>query len=257
MTENDEHWHRVERSKLFMTFPAVLIAILAANFVWEAVRANVRVPVEELPWRISVADLPTTANLLAVFGGLMLARAQFARTVRPSFGYAWVRAGADGSRWALHFYNAGPGHAKISLVRYRVAFHGEAHPGQSDWVGFPALENLLQSHGVGQPDLELEWIGRAPLPPQPQPFDGLRIGEFSCRALAAIDHLDIEIVAEDGVGDRHRLLLRSTARLPSSAVEMLGAMRARASVGGPVGPSQTRGDAARGDTADHRTPQAS
>ncbi|MDT0529590.1 hypothetical protein RM555_11390 [Micromonospora sp. DSM 115977] len=227
MTEHDRHWHQVRRSKMFTALPAALVSILAGNFLWEAVRANVKVPVGELPWRLSVLDLPTTANLLAVFGGLMLARAQFAKTVRPHFGYGWMQKEGDGGRWILYFFNAGPGHATVTQILYRIAFHGEERTGASEWIRFPDLDARLRRRGIEEADAELTWIGRTPVVPQQRGVDGLKIGEFSYRALAAIGHLDVEILAEDSVGDRHRLLIRSTARLPSKATRVIDSLRAR------------------------------
>jgi hypothetical protein len=58
---------------MFMMLPAAIVTTLLGNFVWEAIRANAQVPQDELPWQLSLVNLSTTANLLAVFGGLMLA----------------------------------------------------------------------------------------------------------------------------------------------------------------------------------------
>jgi len=70
---DERHWHTVYRSPLFVTLPFSVLALLFANLLWEAVRANVPVPVDGLPWRLSIIDLPTSAQLVAAIGGLILA----------------------------------------------------------------------------------------------------------------------------------------------------------------------------------------
>ncbi|MEV4483529.1 hypothetical protein [Micromonospora coxensis] len=222
----DRHWHTIHRSRLFVTLPAAVLVLLAVNFLWEAVRANASVDARDLPWRLSVVDLPTTANLLAVFGGLMLARAQFARTMRPHFGYSWMEEDTAGYAWSLYFHNGGPGHAQILAVTWSVSFQGADGTRRFRWL--PDLEDELRVHGLGPADVELLWLGRAPVVPQQRATDGFRLGRFSYRALAVVDTLDIEITAEDGIGDRHTLFLRSTARLPSKAVAVVEATRAAA-----------------------------
>ncbi len=214
---NERHWHTIYRSPLFVTLPAAIIVLLAANFVWEVVRANAHVDTTVSPWSLSVADLSTSAQLLAAFGGLQLARAQFARTVRPHFGYSWTQESGTTDRWDLHFYNGGPGHAQVIRVRYRVSFVDDDDGAASGWTGLADLESRLEAHAITGLDADLVWLGRAPAIPQNQSQDGFRLGRFSVRALALIDRLDVEILATDSVGDEHVLIIRSTARLPLRA----------------------------------------
>jgi hypothetical protein len=145
--------------------------------------------------------------------------------VRPHFGYSWTEKNDDNGRWALYFYNAGPGHAKIVSIFYRIAFHSEAQMGSLEWVKFPHLDAQLRNHGIEQADAELIWIGRPPLIPQQRAVDGLLLGEFSYHALATIEFLDIKISAVDSIGDLHQLLIHSPARLPPKAARIVNSLR--------------------------------
>ncbi|WP_431884971.1 hypothetical protein [Micromonospora wenchangensis] len=204
------HWHTVRRSRLFTVLPAVVLGLLGVNFVWEAVRRNVDVAATtEWPLRFSLVDLQTTVAVGAALAGLMLTRAQFARANQPRFGYSWTPHGTDGGRWELHLSNTGPGFAGVTRVDYRF--------GDGPWLPYQTFQEELAARGVRPVDADFFWLGRAPLPPQPKLTEGYRLGSFTVDGLVRCDPFEIRIQADDQLGDRHQLVINSTARLPVPA----------------------------------------
>lgn len=104
----------IRRSRLFFTFPVVIISIVSANLIWEVVRSNVA-PHELMSWpfRFTILNDSTTATVLAVFISLFMGRLQWARALRPIVGFAIDDEGMqfklDSDTWRLWVYNSGPG----------------------------------------------------------------------------------------------------------------------------------------------------
>src|SRR4051794_2867847 len=109
--------HRLEvrRVEVFVVLPVVVLFLLAENTVWEIVRANVNAePRSEWPLRFSLVDLSTSVNLLGIGLGLLLARQQWARALRPTIGTGineGRRGEKDGRVWQIWMFNDGPGMA--------------------------------------------------------------------------------------------------------------------------------------------------
>jgi hypothetical protein len=225
LSNDGRHWHEIRRSRLFVAVPTVMTSLLAANLIWGVIRQNVTSSLRaEWPLRLIILDVAPTASLLGVFGALILARAQLARTTSPHFGYSWT---LDEPRWNFHFFNGGPGHAKITAVRYSVAFHGGDPEGDGpEWLGVGDLLPLLRRHTVDLEDFDVPWVGQAPLVPQSRTQDGFLLLSATPEGLAAISRFEVEISAVDAVGDRHTLRLRATARLPRQAADGVEAIRA-------------------------------
>ncbi|MGW4698729.1 hypothetical protein [Streptomyces sp. NPDC004285] len=101
---------RVRRSPLLFTAPIGLLVLLTAVLGWEVVRAHMTGEARaDGPWRLEPLDTEPLGSLLAVAAGEVLARAQYARTVRPLLGrradWATGRLGSGVPEWrveALH-----------------------------------------------------------------------------------------------------------------------------------------------------------
>lgn len=226
-------WHTRRRSRVFVALPGVITLLLAINLIWDVIRNNVNDQYRsEWPLRLVLLDVAPTATLLGVFGALMLARAQVAQTMSPHFGYAWIEDSDDSggkaeSRWQLYFYNGGPGHAKTRSVTYKVRFYGDRDAEESDWIEVGELIQALKKHGVDRDDLDIFWLGRAPLIPQSKANEGFRLLSANYKGLAALENIEVRIAADDVVGDHHVLHIRAIARLPLHAVEGVAAWRPR------------------------------
>ncbi|MFY1622579.1 hypothetical protein ACN268_05170 [Micromonospora sp. WMMD735] len=85
------------------------------------------------------------------------------------------------------------------------------------WLPYQTFQEELAARGVRPADAEFFWLGRAPLPPQPKLTEGYRLGSFTVDGLVQCDPFEIRIQADDQLGDRHRLVINSTARLPVPA----------------------------------------
>src|SRR5512140_2640101 len=117
----------LRRNPRYSLLPLIAVTLLLALLAWEVVRSNVDEQLRrQYPWRLSFLGVETTATLAAAFIGLMVARGQFARTVRPTIGYSTRPVTGEllkdpgGAGWTVHLYNGGPGMAAVHQVDYRL-----------------------------------------------------------------------------------------------------------------------------------------
>ncbi|NJC71146.1 hypothetical protein HC031_15705 [Planosporangium thailandense] len=228
----------IQRSRLFVVLPAAALVVLAVGLVWEIVRTNMDGSVvHRWPWGFSLLPIDTAATLVTAVGGLMLARAQYARTQRPSLGFSVDAKGANpedavgAEWWQLHIFNGGPGLGVVSLVEYRAQFRdgGRGHEGRGSWCSLSDVRTVLRDHGLeDQRDYYLVWLGKgAPLTPVQRARDGCLLATFNRRALGALAVFDIRLRVRDSVGDEHERVLQLVHHLPNAVAEALGKQRQR------------------------------
>lgn len=224
-------WHHIRRSRLFVALPAAITFLLGVILLWAIVRQNIGANHRaEWPFKLIILDVAPAASLLGVFGALIFARAQLARTMSPHFGYSWtdVKDENGEQRWELHFYNGGPGHARLTSIVYLIDFY-ETDDSRSEatWLMVGDLYQVLKGRRVNFEDFDVAWIGGAPLTPQSTARDGFRLVSANVKGLAAISRFEVRMEAIDPVGDLHRLHIRATARIPLRAVQDIEEHRAR------------------------------
>lgn len=204
---------RVRRSPLLFTAPLVLLAVLILILLWEAVRANVSPGArDDWPWRLQLLDTEALGSLLAVAVGAVLARAQYARTVRPYLGWrgSW-RKGllAEGEpAWRVGILNGGQHIAVIESWECRVVLRGEAGAQAAPWVAVPDIVAALTAGGlsVGR-DYQLISFGAGfPLVGTGN-HEPVPVGVFSRRCVERVDALHIRVRVTDVVGDSHERVL--------------------------------------------------
>ncbi|MCL6292353.1 MULTISPECIES: hypothetical protein [Streptomyces] len=203
----------VRRSPLFFTAPLVLLAVLTLILLWEAVRANVSPGArDDWPWRLQLLDMEALGSLLAVAAGAVLARAQYARTVRPYLGWrgSW-RKGllAEGEpAWRVGILNGGQHIAVIESWECRVVLRGGPDAATAPWVAVPDVVTTLTADGlsVGQ-DYQLIAFGKGfPLVGTGN-YETVPVGVFSERFVQRVDALQIRVRVTDVVGDSHERVL--------------------------------------------------
>ncbi|MDQ0699584.1 hypothetical protein [Streptomyces sp. W4I9-2] len=204
---------RVRRSPLLFTAPLVLLAVLILILFWEAVRANVSPGARgDWPWRLQLLDMEALGSLLAVAAGAVLARAQYARTVRPYLGWrgSW-RKGllAEGKpAWRVGILNGSQHIAVIGSWECRVVLRGEAGAGAAPWVAVPDVVATLTAGGlsVGR-DYQLIAFGAGfPLVGTGN-YETVPVGVFSRRFVERVDALHVRVRVTDVVGDSHERVL--------------------------------------------------
>lgn len=225
----------VRRSLLFFLFPMLVISLLAGNLGWEVLRANSgRKAAAVLTF--SVIDAATTANLLALATGLLLARMQYARAVRPVISFAiddeGIRFSPDSDEWRVWIYNAGSGIAVVEDYRYYVRFVGQPVPNDRyHWVPLSVVNDQMRSRGlVDGRDFHIRWRTRGSALPSVQSYtDGSMLAWFTVKALAELERFDIVLRVTDAVGDSHQRVFPCVNRLPSVARESVARYRRRPS----------------------------
>lgn len=220
----------VRRSFAFTRLPLILIAVLILNFAWESVRLNLdRGHLAEWPWRFTLVDMSTTANLLALTTGLYLARLQWARAQQPSLNFHIDDEGAifdpNSDVWRMWISNSGPGSARVAVSEYRIAFLDSAG-GDSEWTDIHGANQAMQGQGlVDGVDYFIRWTGTPALPAVTVFTDGIRVARFSIKALAVMTRFDLRIDMVDSVGDTHRRVMSYYDRLPSVTMDAIARHR--------------------------------
>lgn len=216
----------VRRSKTFVVLPMCVFGVLLCDLLWEMARANAGPLLQQnWPWRFSLLGVSSAAALTGVFGSLILARGQFARSVRPSLGWSGNTHGAGammGSKaaWTVYLNNGGPGSCVVEEVRYRLAFRadGDRNTDQlaDEWVCLRSVVETLQYKGLKKDkDFALSEKGvGATLPPSKSYQDSPELAAFSTQALRVIMSFDVRLRVNDIVGDTHERVLRCLHAAP-------------------------------------------
>lgn len=216
----------VRRSRTFVVLPTCVFAVLLCDLVWELVRANVDTSsAGAWPWRFTLLGVPSAAALAGAIGSLILARGQFARSVRPSLGWSGNTHGAGtimGSQaaWTVYFNNGGPGSCVVDEVLYRATFRTEAaqrtDQSTENWTYLRDVFNILKDKGLEKDkDYALTAIGiGATLPPTKSYQDAKELAAFSTQALRVIMSFEVRIRVTDVVGDTHERVLRCLHAAP-------------------------------------------
>lgn len=204
---------RVRRSRLLFAAPLVLLGTLIALLVWETVRTNVSAGVRaEWPWRLQLLDTEVLGSLLAVALGAVLARAQYARSVRPHLGSrcAWTKGllRGDATAWRVSLFNAGPHMALIERCDYCVVLSGEEAAGEPRWVGGDQVVARLVAAGfVVAEDFQMAEFGTGFPLVGGAGYETVLVGAFSVRLVTAVETLAVRFRVGDVVGDSHERII--------------------------------------------------
>ena len=197
----------IRRARLFTAVPAALLGVLLANLAWEIVRKNFT------HVQFSVADSSTTFSLLAAGLGLLLTRAQWARSVRPTIGLGVDpdenRSRTTTSRWNLRLINAGPGTPTVEGFDYYVSFDSDEPPSAADFFDFFELGEKLRLYGwESDVDYWIKWVSPgAALPTSNDYRTAEPIGWFGVHQANEMQRFDMRIRVLDLAGDSHERVL--------------------------------------------------
>jgi hypothetical protein len=237
----DEGYSRarvIKRSRLYFTFPVIIISAILINFIWEIIRTNLGAhAVTSWPFRFTIIDASDTATILAVFVSLFMGRLQWARSLRPIAGIAIDDEGSqflpDSDMWRVWIYNAGPGTAMIEEITYFVRFMDQSDgDGVINWVPLSIINDQLQSRGLmdGR-DYFIRWYAKgAPFPSAQRYSEGMQLAWFTVTALAQFRIFDVRVRYLDSLGDVHERNIPVMHRLPSVTIRAIKAHLAAGSV---------------------------
>ncbi|CUM35802.1 FIG01129257: hypothetical protein [Streptomyces venezuelae] len=203
---------RVRRSPLLFTVPIVLLVLLTAVLGWEAVRANMTAAARaEWPWRLELLDMEPLGSLLAVAVGAVLARAQYARTVRPALGWRadWTTGHLRGGipEWQVGLLNGGSHTVVIEAYECRAVLRGHDPQLAAPWTDVEGVAEVLTEAGltVGE-DFQLITMGNFPLVGTGS-YETTMLGAFSQRFIDQVEALHLKVRVVDVVGDSHERIL--------------------------------------------------
>lgn len=223
-THDMDAQRRVRRSPLLFTVPIVLLVLLTAVLGWEAVRANMTAAARaEWPWRLQLLDMEPLGSLLAVAAGAVLARAQYARTVRPALGWRadWTTGHLQGGvpEWQVGLLNGGSHTVVIEAYECRALLRGEDPLDVAPWTDVQGVAEVLTGAGltVGE-DFQLVTVGRFPLVGTGS-YETTMLGAFSQRFVGEVEALHIRVRVSDVVGDSHERILDALRGARSTAYQ--------------------------------------
>ncbi|OKI31911.1 hypothetical protein A6A29_23545 [Streptomyces sp. TSRI0281] len=208
-----DNQRRVRRSPLLFTAPLVLLCLLTLVLIWEAVRANVTAEARtDWPWRLQLLDMEALGSLLAVAAGAVLARAQYARTVRPYLGWrgAWTKGLLKGdlSAWRVGILNGGQHIAVIEGWDCRLVRRGEPDAADAPWADVSdVLTELTASGLLVTEDFQLIAFGPGFPLVGTGGYESVLVGAFSQRFVEQVEALYVRVRVTDVVGDSHERIL--------------------------------------------------
>lgn len=202
----------VRRNPWFVVVPSILLVVLLMILVWEIVLANLSAEQKAaMPFHATLLGISPAASASGLFAGLLLARGQFARSVRPVIGWTgdWTRTDAGGEQqWVVSIHNGGSGLGTIRQTEYRVTAAG-SDPVAMPWLDLESARDRLDEIGMvpGRQFTLIQLGVGHPLVSSTKPKDGYPMFTIAESALDLVHALDMRVSVVDIVGDRHQRYL--------------------------------------------------
>jgi hypothetical protein len=214
----------VRRNRVFVLLPALAVLVSSIVLVWEIVRSNLpQSMLPALPWRLRILDIQSATTAVTVFGALLVARLQYARTVRPALGWRIRRlqtdllpTANDERPWVVDVFNGGGGPAVIESIEYHLDFEGAPKRLSGAWHPAQNVIGTFNDHGLvfGRDYVVGVRGSGGPLPPATELDQGQFLAAFTDAVIRSLHHLDIRVRVSDSVGDVHERLLDCSQMLP-------------------------------------------
>ncbi|MFE6847812.1 hypothetical protein [Streptomyces sp. NPDC057686] len=207
---------RIRRNPWLFTAPLVLLCLLVAVLAWEVVRDNLSEATRaHWPWRLRLMPEEPLASLLAVAAGAVLARAQYARTVRPVLGwrseYVAGELPGESKAWVTGILNGGQHNAGLHRADYFPVMDGDPHEGpvpEEAWMSAREAGERLGAVGLRPAaDFRLIAIGAGFPLVATGTYETIRVGVFSKRFIDEVRAFHLRIQVVDSVGDTHERII--------------------------------------------------
>ncbi|MER5636755.1 hypothetical protein ABT095_07365 [Kitasatospora sp. NPDC002227] len=215
----------VRRNALLSRLLNAAAAAMLALLVYSVVQDNLSDQLQHSwPWRLRLLDVQSATTAALAVLGACLARAQYARTVRPALGHsgrAVDGVAPFGQRaWACVLTNAAQDVAVISDIAFLVTFvpaaPGEQPPEPSPWGTALQAIGRITAEGL---ELRKDFMLTVMTAGVPVPSQGmLFLGWFTERAMRVVDEVYIRVQVVDRVGDTHERIiacLKAADRTPA------------------------------------------
>ncbi|WBB92705.1 hypothetical protein [Verrucosispora sp. WMMC514] len=211
-----------KRSALFVWAPIAALVVVLTTLVWEVVRLNVDDSSRsQWPLRLTLLPIDTAATLSAAIGGLILARAQFAQTQRPTISFGLDSRGQgdwdEAEHWDLYLFNGGPGSATVVWCGYSAIFRNQVGgEEETPWLTPPQMRKALTDRGFrGGRDYFLFWLGKGySLVPAQGYRDGVLMAWFSRQTIRHLVEFRLKVRVGDAVGDEHERVIDYVHHFP-------------------------------------------
>lgn len=214
----------IHRNGLFSRLLLVLVGVAVLLLGYTLIRENLPQRLtRDWPWKLKLLDVQSAVAAVLATGGASLARAQYARTVRPAIGYFGrvIEGLAPGNRlaWVCHLFNGGQDVAVTTDLSYRITYTSAAlaqgATDSADWVTHQAVLASIESRGLlHRQDFALDLIGPGrPIPGEQMMF----LGWFTEKAMREVENVFVRVRVLDRVGDTHERvinLLKGANRSP-------------------------------------------
>jgi hypothetical protein len=202
----------IRRNKVFVWLPTAILGILGLNLTWDLIKINLDSEViRQWPWRLNLLDVPTSATLVGIIAGLLLARAQFSKSMSPAIGW-WgyeVKKSTHipDAAWSVYLHNYGPGNCRVTKVQYSYSLTD--HP-DSGWKTWDEVLEELASVGIRRSrDYHLRGIGvGAIFPVDSSSRDETELAAFTKDCLTKLSTMDVALEVEDALGDIYGRTIR-------------------------------------------------
>jgi hypothetical protein len=226
---SEQHWNqiRIQQPKFATWVPYSISFALVLVLALAIIRNNISLyTLSKYPWRIKIMDVPASATLLGIFIGLILARTQFARSVRPFLGWTGTQSGSKHlkkSKWTVHIHNGGPGPCVVHQVHYRVILPPASALSSEDsrfdqWLTFFEIVDLLMNIQLKRgKDYDLmNLTPGAPLPSLKGSGDVRpELAAFTRKTLKKLYSLDVRFCVTDISGTTYERIIRTLYRAPN------------------------------------------
>jgi len=207
------------RNRTYSLYPLVLLCILLALLVWAILRANLSPKsTSDFPWKISIVDSGTAANLAGGLTALILARNQFAMSVRPYPGFSIRRRPGHivlpSGEITILLFNSGQGVARFESVEYSIRVRDCQYDGSDEWLDYNEIRTLLENLGLIEGEhFGLHLLGHGRLAHTDRE-SALEMLSFRREFLDIIELFDIRIRFSDVVGDHHEVIFGCIRSMP-------------------------------------------
>ncbi len=204
----------VQRSRLFSSLLLALVVLALLAFGYTVLRENLPERLtHNWPWKFKLLDFQSATQAVIATSGAALARAQYARTVRPALGYFGrvmvSMAPNDQLAWTCHLFNGAQDIATTVEVSYWVEFtqtaQADGASGSTRWETSQAVARTIETRSlVSSEDFRLDFIGTG----RPLPAQGLMfLGWFTDRAMREVESVHARVRVVDRVGDTHERII--------------------------------------------------
>ncbi len=209
------HQYRIRRNYLLFILPIVLFMLCLLLLVWAVIRQNLPSSlISRWPWKIQLLDIQSATTAATITGGLILARAQYASTVRPMISWAGnhvdVAGYAEKAVWLVTVANgcATPAYYRAESYQVLLKTHGDPEPADDapPWITRDDAINLLRSKGLRlKVDYDLNYLG--PAYPLSAASPDCNLAIFTARAIETVSDILVRVRAQDLAGDVHERVI--------------------------------------------------